>query len=104
MKPPTKNEKIFNFLLNTEHFVDSVESHENTTVVFTTDKLCFPINQVITIDSNLIAYFFEKIIKGEKLIDSEENFLNRELSSSIPDFCDFDSFQKKLKELQEISF
>lgn len=104
MNALTKNEKIFNFLLNTEHFVDSVETHENMTVVFTTDKFCFPINHIIRIDSNLIAFFLEKIIKGEKLIDSEENFLNRELSSSIPDFCDFNSFQKKLKELQEISF
>jgi len=96
-----KDQKIFNFITNTEHFVESVETHENIEVVFTTDGYCYPVNQIIEVDSNLVAYFFEKILSKKNLTIDEEKILSKKLSSVIPDYCDIVSFNKKLDELNK---
>lgn len=95
-------DKIFNFFTNSEHFVESVENFDDISVVFTTDNFCFPLNQVVKIENNLIWFFYKKILKKQKLSSGEETLLTDMLISLIPEnHYDSKKFEQKIQEIEK---
>lgn len=72
MKNFTKGDRIEHVDKKTNHVVESVESIEDITVVFTEDSKCFPINKIRKYEGSVIGSFFSKLLRGEQVTKEEE--------------------------------
>lgn len=74
------NQKIFNLKTLTNHVVESVEYHENVTVVFTQDSKCFDIKDVVFNSNQIIFSHVEKVYNNNPYSKDEEHTFVSELS------------------------
>ena len=70
--------KIVNKKTKAIHFVESIDKYDDITLVFTCDNKYIPIEDVEVIPHSSIAFFFIKVICGEKIEPCFElNSLNK---------------------------
>ena len=77
-----KGDIILNTITNTEYVVESIETHENTTVVFTEgDKCtCLPISEIIRVPKSWLSNFISKKLNKSYVSDIEEKKFDECLS------------------------
>ena len=69
-----KGDIILNTITNTEYVVESIETHENTTVVFTEgdECTCLPISEIIKVPKSWLSSFILKKLNNSYVSDVEE--------------------------------
>ena len=69
-----KGDIILNTITNTEYVVESIETHENTTVVFTEgdECTCLPISEIIKVPKSWLSSFILKKLNKSYVSDVEE--------------------------------
>jgi hypothetical protein len=74
MENVIKGDRILNTNTNTEYVVESIETYENTTVVFTEgDKCtCLPISEIIKVPKSWLSNFISKKLDKSYVNDIEE--------------------------------
>ena len=73
-----KGDLILNKKTNTEHVVESVETFNNSIVVFTDEDKCncIPISEIIKIPKLKLAYYFLKKLNNITLSKNEESYVD----------------------------
>lgn len=69
-----KGDRILDINTNTEYVVESIETYDNNTVVFTEDVKCscLPISEIIKIPQSWLSNFLLKILNKDHISDIEE--------------------------------
>jgi hypothetical protein len=77
-----KGDRILNINTNVEYIVESIETYNNNTVVFTEGVkcLCLPISEIIKIPQSWISNFLLKILNKSHISDIEERNFDECLS------------------------
>jgi hypothetical protein len=71
-------------MYNTRHVVDTCQTVDDITVVYTEDVKCFMINDVFKVAKSRLASIFLKKIKGENLSNDETNYIDTTLQKLKP--------------------
>jgi hypothetical protein len=56
----------------TKHVIESLETIENITVIFTEDSKCFPVEKIRKVDTSVIGSFFSKLLRGKQVTEEEQ--------------------------------
>jgi hypothetical protein len=64
----------------TKHVIESLETIENITVIFTEDSKCFPVEKIKKSDRSIVGSFFAKILRGEQVTKEEHDITIDRLS------------------------
>lgn len=95
-----QGQKIFNLKTLTNHVVESVEYHENLTVIYTEDSKCFDIRDVVSSSNQIIFNHFEKVYNNIPYSKDEEQTFMTELSK-LKFLTTNPNFEKNLNKLLE---
>ena len=68
-------DKISSITKKTKHIIESIETIDTTTVVFTEDVKCFPISDVKKEYDSFVAEYFLKVFSGETPSDEDRKKL-----------------------------
>ena len=69
--------KIRSITKKTTHVVESVETVEGKTVIFTEDTQCFPIEDVTQHYDSFVAEYFIKVFTGQKITIEDDEKLKK---------------------------
>lgn len=75
-------DKIRSISKKSKHIVESVESFEEVTVIFTEDVKCFPVDDVEKDYDSFIAEYFLKIFNGITPNQEEKNKFKKILNGN----------------------
>jgi hypothetical protein len=65
----------------TKHVIESLETIENITVIFTEDSKCFPIEKIKKSDRSIVGSFFAKILRGKQVTEEEQKEVNNRMKN-----------------------
>jgi hypothetical protein len=77
-----KGDIVLNTITNTEYVVESIETYENITVVFTEgdECTCLPISEIIKVPKSWLSNFISKKLNKSYVSDIEEKKFDECLS------------------------